>query len=62
MSYRKRLLMVNNFFQTLDEEIQTKINSFVGNNYSMDDRKILKYFGLEREFEEYLEEYAGCAA
>lgn len=58
MSYRKRLLMVNNFIQTLDEEMRSKIDSFVGGDYAMDDRKILKYFGLESQFEEYMEEYA----
>jgi len=58
MSYRTRLLMVNNFIQTLDEYMQAQIESFVGNNYEMDDRKVLKYFGLEAQFREYVEEYA----
>lgn len=58
MSYRRRLLLMNNFIQTLDYELQAKIESFVGGNYDMDDRKILSYFGLEGEFEDYISEYA----
>jgi len=58
MSYRTRLLLVNNFIQTLDEGLQAQIDSFIGNDFGMDDRKVLKYFGLENAFAEYVEEYA----
>ena len=61
MSYRRRLLMVNNFIQTLDEGLQSRINSFVGNDYAMDDRKILRYFGLEGAFAEYVENFGEAA-
>jgi len=57
MSYRKRLLLVNNFIQTLDLDLQSKINDFIGTNYSMDDRKILSYFGLETQFADYISDY-----
>lgn len=58
MSYRTKLLLFNNFIQTLDMDIQTEINDYVGTNFSMDNSKILKYFGLENAFEEYVSEYA----
>lgn len=57
MSYRKRLLLVNNFFQTLDTELQARIDAFIGNDYSMDDKKILSYFGLEDRFADYISDY-----
>lgn len=58
MSYRTKLLLFNNFIQTLDETTQTMIDEYVGTNYSMDNSLVLKYFGLENEFDEYVAEYA----
>lgn len=57
MSYRTRLLLFNNFVQTLDENTQLAIENFVGTNYSMDNAKILSYFGLENQFNDYVGEY-----
>ena len=58
MSYRTRLLLLNNFIQTLDEEIRSKIDSFVEGDYGLDGAKALEYFGLDGEFRAYVNEYA----
>lgn len=58
MSFRTKLLLFNNFVQTLDSDIRTQIEDYIGTDYSMDDSKILEYFGLETQFNEYVEEFA----
>lgn len=57
MSYRTRLLLFNNFIQSLDMHTQLAIENYVGSDYSMDDSCILSYFGLEGMFNDYLAEY-----
>jgi len=58
MSYRTRLLLLNNFIQSLDEEIRSKIDSYVEGDYGTEGAKALKYFGLDNEFRAYVAEYA----
>jgi len=58
MSYRKKLLLFNNFMQSLDGDIRTRIEEYIGDDYDMDNNVILSYFGLENRFNEYMEEYA----
>ena len=58
MSYRKKLLLFNNFIQNLDMDIQTQIEDYVGSNYGMDEAQIISYFGLERQFMDYMDDNA----
>lgn len=62
MSYRTKLLLFNNFIQTLDEDLQLMIDEFIGNDYNMDNSEILSSFGLEAQFSRYIEDMYGYAA
>lgn len=57
MSYRRKLLLVNNFIQTLEFEIRNQIDNYINGNYDIDDSKVLAYFGLEDQFKEYVSMY-----
>lgn len=57
MSYRRKLLLVNNFIQTLESEIRSQIDNYIDGDYNMDDIKVLAHFGLEDQFKEYVAMY-----
>lgn len=57
MSYRRKLLLVNNFIQTLEGDIRGQIDNYINGDYNMDDIKVLAYFGLEDKFKEYVAMY-----
>lgn len=57
MSYRRKLLLVNNFIQTLEDEIRSQIDNYIDGDFSIDDSTVLSYFGLEDQFKEYVAMY-----
>jgi len=54
MSRMMRISLMNDFIFNLNADLQRRIENFVGNDYSMDDERILEEFGLTNEFEEYV--------
>lgn len=58
MSKMMRISLMNDFVFNLADEIQMKIEDFVGNDYGMDDEIILREFGLEEQFENYVMSHA----
>lgn len=58
MSRMRKISLMNDFVFSLSVEMQSKIDNYVGGNYAMDDDKILRFFGLEDQFREYVEMHA----
>ncbi len=58
MSKMMRISLMNDFIFNLADEIQMKIENFIGTDYGMDDDVILKEFGLEEQFEKYVLSHA----
>lgn len=54
MSRMMKISYMNDFIFNLNDEMQRRIEDFVGTNYGMDDDRILREFGLEEQFENYV--------
>lgn len=58
MSRMMRISMMNDFIFNLSQELQDRIEDFVGSHYEMDDETVLNEFGLSVQFEEYIAQHA----
>lgn len=58
MSKMMTISLMNDFMFNLSEEMRMRIEDFVGTDYGMDDRKILREFGLEEQFKNFVMAHA----